>query len=128
MNARVQAQLRERNPWNFRHIDNLELVRTVFCHRVTSQRPRWRCCALHRSFSTCARPALQENEDLNSAPQAVVFASPGMLQSGFLQGASADVSLALVLRVCAPGVVLVRTRLRSASRKAVVACLSQTTV
>lgn len=49
MNNRIQAQLRERNPWDFRYVHNLE----------------------------------NEADELNHCSQAVVFASPGMLQSGF---------------------------------------------
>ena len=89
MNARVQAQLRERNPWDFRFISNLENV-TVGSDLLTRSRTHtpqeWRSffwsLVGHGAALLVVFVHVQESDELNGQSQAVVFASPGMLQSG----------------------------------------------
>ena len=88
MNARVQAQLRERNPWDFRFISNLENV-TVGSDLLTRSRTPAAGVAQfllvpvgHGAAPLVVFVHVQESDELNGQSQAVVFASPGMLQSG----------------------------------------------
>jgi Cft2 family RNA processing exonuclease len=80
MNAKIQAQMVHRNPWEFRHIRNLEVRQNWLVG--------WRDLR-RREISFCL--VLQNYRDFRDVGQSVIFASPGMLQSGLSRWARLSV-------------------------------------
>jgi hypothetical protein len=85
MNAKIQAQMVHRNPWEFRHIRNLEVRQNWLVG--------WRDLR-RREISFCL--VLQNYRDFRDVGQSVIFASPGMLQSGLSRWARLSVCLSLL--------------------------------